>query len=75
MAKSPRTPFVHKLNFDRSYDSVCTNCCVTVAKAEIETDLRKLEDAHICSPFALGGLLHPEDEKRPGSDAADKPLN
>jgi len=63
LAKPRRTLFVHRRNLDSSYDSICTRCYVTVAKADIETDLLKPEDAHICSGFELGGILRPNDQK------------
>jgi hypothetical protein len=63
LAKFPRTLFVHRCNFDKSYESICTKCYVTVAKADLEADLRRFEDAHICSAVDLGSILHPEDKK------------
>lgn len=42
------TPFPHRQNADGSYDSICPNCCLTIASARVEGDLKALEQAHVC---------------------------
>jgi len=52
--------FYHRVNADNTIDSICLICFLTAAKAEIGSDLRKLEAAHQCDtkePFVLTGTL------------------
>ena len=60
LAESAANPFVHRRNSDHSYDSICTRCLVTVAKANIEADLEKAEFDHVCAGFDLSGTLRPK---------------
>jgi hypothetical protein len=48
--------FHHRVNADKTIDSICLRCYLTAAKAENEADLRECEEAHECpdkTPFTL----------------------
>jgi hypothetical protein len=45
--------FPHRFNADGSYDSICTLCHMTVAKAKVEAELFQHERTHRCSPIRL----------------------
>jgi hypothetical protein len=45
--------FPHRHNADRSYDSICPACYVTVATEDVESKLRQHELAHACDPIQL----------------------
>jgi hypothetical protein len=52
--------FYHRLNADGTIDSICLNCFLTAAKADIGSDLQELESAHQCDdkePFILAENL------------------
>ena len=53
--QSPKT-FTHHLGKDEKYNSVCHVCFRTVAFANRETDLPKVERKHECSPDDLAFL-------------------
>jgi hypothetical protein len=40
--------FHHRVNADGTIDSICLRCFLTVAKADIGSDLQELEAAHQC---------------------------
>jgi hypothetical protein len=40
--------FHHRVNVDGTIDSICLRCFLTVAKADIGSDLQELEAAHQC---------------------------
>jgi hypothetical protein len=42
------SPFVLRRNADGSFDSICLNCYMTVAKAKNEGELRETEMFHYC---------------------------
>jgi hypothetical protein len=48
-----RPNFPHRYNDDGSYDSICTLCFQTVAKARIEIELSEHERNHKCHPVVL----------------------
>jgi hypothetical protein len=51
---SPRRPkFAHLANRDKTFDSVCCECFLTVATAECEADLVKGERDHVCDPSTI----------------------
>src|ERR1700721_2736637 len=52
--------FHHRVNADKTIDSICLRCYLTAAKAEKEADLRECEEAHECpdkTPFTLEETL------------------
>jgi hypothetical protein len=63
VAQSARPIFLHAYRVDGSISSICRECQVIVATKPNEIDLRKPEDAHVCSNLDLRRLLHPEDAK------------
>jgi hypothetical protein len=46
---TPRFP--HRRNNDGSYDSICTECFVTIATAKDESQLAGAEGTHVCNPL------------------------
>jgi hypothetical protein len=40
--------FHHRVNTDGTIDSICLRCFLTVARADIGSDLKGLEAAHRC---------------------------
>jgi len=60
MAQFPQFP--HRQNADGTFDSICAQCFTTVATADRESDLKKAEDAHICSELDLIRLSSPPHE-------------
>jgi hypothetical protein len=48
MARDPRFHFPHSRKGEGTFDSICTNCFVTVATGKHEAYLMKLGDPHIC---------------------------
>jgi hypothetical protein len=40
--------FHHRINTDGTIDSICLSCFLTVARANIGSDLNELEAAHRC---------------------------
>lgn len=55
---SPRV-FLHAFGSNGTISSICRRCQMTVASKPNEIDLRKLEEAHICSDFSLRGMFNP----------------
>jgi hypothetical protein len=50
----PRKPkFVHRANRDKTFDSICWDCFITVATEESEPDLEKAERNHVCDPSTI----------------------
>jgi len=45
--------FQHRHNRDRSYDSICCTCYLTVATATQESSLTDYEHLHACDPIQL----------------------
>ena len=43
--------YAHRLNEDKTVDSVCKLCHLTIARAYREADLFPLELRHVCQPF------------------------
>jgi hypothetical protein len=48
-----RRNFAHRLNSDRSYDSVCRACFSTIGSAMEESALVYFECIHLCDPIRL----------------------
>lgn len=49
MAESQPAIFFHLHKADGSIGSICRNCLVLIATKSDVSDLRELEDAHLCS--------------------------
>ncbi len=47
-ASTPFPDYVHRHNWDRSFDSICTRCAATVATSMYENELAEIEKAHVC---------------------------
>jgi hypothetical protein len=45
-AEGPK--FYHRVNTDGTIESICLNCFLTAARADIGSDLQGLEAAHQC---------------------------
>ena len=45
---TPLTSFAHRLNPDKSIDSICTKCFQTIASEECESKLIVHEERHSC---------------------------
>lgn len=48
MNRQSSQSYVHRPNKDGTYDSICTQCYVTVATTRNETELDMHESSHIC---------------------------
>ncbi|HKD84179.1 MAG TPA: hypothetical protein VKB58_05480 [Terriglobales bacterium] len=42
--------YAHRRNSDETFDSICKECYLTVARAYRESDLLHLEFRHVCQP-------------------------
>ena len=43
--------FLHHACTDGTFESICKQCFYTLAKADLEADLRSDEDHHVCNPW------------------------
>jgi hypothetical protein len=62
--------FHHRVNADKTIDSICLRCYLTAAKAENEAGLREREEAHECpdkTPFTLEETLRSRRQSSVGS--------
>jgi hypothetical protein len=50
MDRVSRGQYAHRRNSDETFDSICKQCDLTVARAYRETDLFHLELRHVCQP-------------------------
>ena len=48
-----RKPYAHRVNQNGTMDSICPHCFVTVGTSNWETDLKRMEAAHVCEPERL----------------------
>ncbi len=48
---STLSPFAHRINLDKSIDSICTACFQTIASENLEGDLIAHEERHSCDPY------------------------
>lgn len=49
-ASSANSHFPHRVNEDGMIDSICPHCFVTIGSSTCESDLAKMESAHVCDP-------------------------
>ena len=45
--------FPHRTNYDGTIDSICPRCYITVGSSTRESDLKRMERAHVCNPALL----------------------
>jgi hypothetical protein len=57
-----RRTFPHRLNPNGSYDSICTECHLTVASSSDEAGLAGHERDHACNPIRLYQLAEDQSE-------------
>jgi hypothetical protein len=66
MFLSSRPDFPHRRRPNGTFDSICTQCFLTVANADTEAELKPAERAHDCKGFNIGEIMHrTEHERRP----------
>jgi hypothetical protein len=53
MALKFPTLFPHRLNRDRSFDSICPICFATIANEKSESDLAEFDRDHVCDPVVM----------------------
>jgi hypothetical protein len=58
MAHKTTTLFPHRLNRDRSFDSICPVCFATIANEKSEINLAAFDRNHVCDPAVLAGRAH-----------------
>ena len=59
------TGFSHRHNPDGTVDSICRECFMTVAKAQDESDLFRMERQHTCSPGVVAWFHQPRSAQEP----------
>ncbi|MGA2848569.1 MAG: hypothetical protein ABSE46_06215 [Terracidiphilus sp.] len=64
MLPGPQRTFPHRLNPNGSYDSICTECHLTVASSRDEAALANYEQDHACNPIRIYQLA--EDQSQAG---------
>jgi hypothetical protein len=64
------SPFPHRLNKNGFFDSICPECCLTIASTRDESALINYEIDHVCNPIRLYHLrqdqLHTHTPAFPG---------
>ena len=58
MAHATRAAFPHRRNPNGHFDSICTQCFLTIATAATEAELKAGESAHDCRGFNLREIMH-----------------
>jgi hypothetical protein len=53
MLVQKKSTFPHRCNPDKTYDSICRVCYLTVASSHAESDLTEPENLHACDPTRL----------------------
>jgi hypothetical protein len=56
MINQAKPTFRHRRNIDGFIDSICCDCLLTVASAEVEHQLAQYDEAHVCDPHRLHQL-------------------
>jgi hypothetical protein len=59
MITPPIPHFLHRFNHEGNWESMCSECFLTVAKAKLETDLEAHEENHVCEGQDLKGIFSP----------------
>jgi hypothetical protein len=50
---SVQSQFAHRPNRNDTIDSVCRLCFATVATSQLESDLERKEQEHVCDPWTV----------------------
>ncbi len=45
--------FAHRVNLDRTFDSICRRCIETVATVYDEAEVLRFEQRHVCDPVRV----------------------
>ena len=61
--KAPPAAFLRAYRSDGTIYSICRRCQLTIASKPNEVDLRKPEDAHVCSSLSFRAFFSPEELK------------
>ena len=61
--KTPPMAFLHAFRSDGTISSICRRCQLTIASKPNEVELRKPEDAHVCSGLSFRTFFSPEESK------------
>lgn len=64
LSQSADKTFPHRRNPDGTFDSICTQCFVTVATEGTEAELQSAERSHACQGLDLGRMMHGTDQRR-----------
>ena len=68
--------FPHRPNCDGTIDSICDRCFVTIGTSIVESDLERLEAAHVCEPARVDYYKIDSVSKRPPQgDRHNQPVN
>ena len=62
---SSSSHFPHRTNEDGIIDSICPHCFVTIGSSNCESDLEKMEAAHVCDPALVSYYAQCELKKQP----------
>jgi hypothetical protein len=66
MSPLSRPDFPHRRKPNGTFDSICTQCFLTIATADTEAELKAAERAHHCKGFNMGEIMHlTEGDRRP----------
>jgi hypothetical protein len=50
--------FIHRMDPDGSFESICPVCFETAGRQDREEDLERAEQGHACDPDGLGKLAY-----------------
>lgn len=50
---SENSQFPHRTNQDGTIDSICPHCFLTIGSSSCESDLERMESAHVCDPLLV----------------------
>jgi len=56
MALQAKPTFPHRHNRDGIVDSICSDCLLTIASSQVEGELYRLEESHVCDPLRIHQL-------------------
>jgi hypothetical protein len=68
VSQTTRTAFPRRQNPDGSFESICSQCFVTVATSLIEARLQRAESEHECKGFDLRRMYWTEHERQPNRE-------
>jgi hypothetical protein len=73
MLSSASTHFPHRVNEDGIVDSICPRCYVTIGSSERESDLEKMELAHVCDPSLVNYYKERDDAAKKQPQGTNPP--